>query len=73
MHKYNNQDHSMYTAMLTVDNIVTGAGHDIWSVNVDEEYHEEKSGHGPGTEAGTGRDAPIISRPVAAATGGGAP
>jgi protoporphyrinogen oxidase len=41
MHKYNNQDHSMYTAMLTVENIF-GAKHDIWSVNVEQEYHEEK-------------------------------
>jgi protoporphyrinogen oxidase len=41
MHRYNNQDHSMYTAMLSVENIF-GAQHDIWSVNVDEEYHEEK-------------------------------
>lgn len=41
MHRYNNQDHSMYTAMLTVENIL-GANHDIWSVNVEEEYHEEK-------------------------------
>ena len=40
MHKYNNQDHSMYTAMLTVENIL-GADHDIWTVNVEEEYHEE--------------------------------
>ncbi len=44
MHRYNNQDHSMYTAMLTVDNIVNGADHDIWSVNVEAEYHEEISG-----------------------------
>ncbi len=43
MHRYNNQDHSMYTAMLTVDNIVDDAGHDVWSVNVDAEYHEEMS------------------------------
>jgi protoporphyrinogen oxidase len=41
MHKYNNQDHSMFTAMLTVQNIVEGTSHDIWSVNVEEEYHEE--------------------------------
>jgi protoporphyrinogen oxidase len=40
MHRYNNQDHSMYTAMLTVENIY-GAAHDVWSVNVEEEYHEE--------------------------------
>jgi protoporphyrinogen oxidase len=40
MHKYNNQDHSMYTALLTVENLL-GADHDIWAVNVEEEYHEE--------------------------------
>jgi protoporphyrinogen oxidase len=41
MHKYNNQDHSMYTAMLTVENM-SGANHDIWGVNTDLEYHEEQ-------------------------------
>ncbi len=51
MHKYNNQDHSMYTAMLTVDNI-HGANHDIWAVNVEGDYHESRST--------TGRDAPIL-------------
>jgi protoporphyrinogen oxidase len=71
MHKYNNQDHSMYTAMLTVENIVAGTGHDIWSVNVDEEYHEESSG--ARRDTGTGRDAPIVPRRVAAVTGTGAP
>jgi protoporphyrinogen oxidase len=45
MHKYNNQDHSMYTAMLSVENIF-GADHDVWSVNVEAEYHEEKSEEG---------------------------
>ena len=40
MHKYNNQDHSMLTAMLSVENIL-GADHDVWSVNVEAEYHEE--------------------------------
>ncbi len=59
MHRYNNQDHSMYTAMLTVENIL-GAHHDIWSVNVEEEYHEEGSTTSKPT--GTGRDAPIIPR-----------
>ncbi|MGA2521759.1 MAG: NAD(P)/FAD-dependent oxidoreductase [Acidimicrobiales bacterium] len=72
MHKYNNQDHSMYTAMLTVDNIVNGTGHDIWGVNVDEEYHEEKTGS-PVAGAGSGRDAPVVPRRVAAVSGGGAP
>jgi len=41
MHRYNNQDHSMYTAMLTVENIVDGTSHDVWEVNVEAEYHEE--------------------------------
>ena len=41
MHKYNNQDHSMLTAMMAVDNML-GAAHDIWNVNTDFEYHEEQ-------------------------------
>lgn len=41
MHRYNNQDHAMMTAMLTVRNIVAGARvYDIWGVNEDAEYHE---------------------------------
>lgn len=62
MHKYNNQDHSMLTAMLTVENILGRGEHDIWTVNVDEDYHEESSG-----VAGTGRDAPVIPRDTARA------
>jgi protoporphyrinogen oxidase len=61
MHKYNNQDHSMFTAMLTVENILGRGDHDIWSVNVDEEYHEEGTGTS-GSTGGTGRDAPIVPR-----------
>jgi hypothetical protein len=65
MHKYNNQDHSMYTAMLTVENI-HGADHDIWSVNVEQEYHEERrGGDEPAASSGTGgtgRDAPVLPR-----------
>jgi len=64
MHRYNNQDHSMYTAMLTAENISTGSRHDVWSVNVEEEYHEESSTQ-DNTARGahrTGRDAPVISR-----------
>jgi protoporphyrinogen oxidase len=41
MHKYNNQDHSMLTAMLAVANM-QGESHDIWEVNTDFEYHEEQ-------------------------------
>ena len=41
MHKYNNQDHAMMTAMLTVKNIVAGRPlYDVWQVNQDAEYHE---------------------------------
>ncbi len=41
MHRYNNQDHAMMTAMLTVENIVAGARiYDTWCVNEDAEYHE---------------------------------
>ena len=42
MHRYNNQDHSMLTAMLAVDNVF-GASHDLWHVNAEEEYLEETS------------------------------
>ena len=41
MHKYNNQDHAMMTAMLTVKNIMAGRNvYDVWDVNEDAEYHE---------------------------------
>ena len=70
MHKYNNQDHSMYTAMLTVENI-HGADHDIWSVNVEEEYHETSDGRsGAGASASTGRDTPVLPRPRGLSGGG---
>ncbi len=68
MFRYNNQDHSMFTAMLTVENITTGTHHDVWEVNVEEEYHEEStakpSGPRPDGSHGTGRDAPVIPRDV---------
>ena len=41
LHKYNNQDHSMLTAMMAVENML-GAQHDLWAVNTDFEYHEEQ-------------------------------
>ncbi len=73
MHRYNNQDHSMYTAMLTAENVAVGTTHDVWSVNVEQEYHEEaRDGDRPSPPAspapsapgatGTGRDAPVIPR-----------
>ncbi|MDO6433886.1 NAD(P)/FAD-dependent oxidoreductase [Flavitalea sp. BT771] len=44
MHKYNNADHSMLTAMVAVDNIVAGniSKDNLWSINTEQDYHEEK-------------------------------
>lgn len=44
MHKYNNQDHSMLTAMEAVKNIMSGSSDksNIWAVNTEMEYHESK-------------------------------
>src|SRR5438552_1350687 len=41
LHRYNNSDHSMLTAMRAVDNILLGTHHDIWAVNAESAYHEE--------------------------------
>lgn len=43
MHRYNNSDHSMLTAMAAVDNIIAGSKDksNIWEINTEEEYHEE--------------------------------
>jgi protoporphyrinogen oxidase len=44
LHRYNNQDHAMLTGMLAVRNLVLGQHNDLWSVNTDQEYHEEIRG-----------------------------
>ncbi|MFN8856319.1 MAG: NAD(P)/FAD-dependent oxidoreductase [Planctomycetaceae bacterium] len=55
MHKYNNQDHSMMTALLVARNILAGkTQYDVWRVNQDAEYHEE----GSRDEDQTGRQVP---------------
>ncbi len=60
MHRYNNQDHAMMTAMLTVENILAGSRvYDTWCVNEDAEYHEA------GDE---GAEAAIPSREIEAET-----
>ena len=43
MHKYNNQDHSMLTAMTAVENIINkiSTKDNIWAINTEQEYHEE--------------------------------
>lgn len=45
MHKYNNADHSMLTAMVAVDNIIADvrSKENLWSINTEQEYHEEKT------------------------------
>jgi protoporphyrinogen oxidase len=74
MHKYNNQDHAMMTAMLTARNIVAGERlFDVWRVNKDAEYHEQgeagaedgliRAGAGDGSAAASGeRLVPMPSR-----------
>jgi len=48
MHRYNNQDHSMLTAMVAAENISRGikSKENIWSVNAEEQYHESRQGAG---------------------------
>jgi protoporphyrinogen oxidase len=43
LHRYNNSDHSMLSAMRAVENVLTGERHDIWAVNVESAYHEEQT------------------------------
>lgn len=52
MHKYNNQDHSMMTALLAARNILGLGSYDTWKVNTDAEYHEDAA------SAETGRSVP---------------
>lgn len=68
MHRYNSQDHSMHTAMLSVEGIFA-ADHGVWSGNVEAQYHQATAtpranvlDARPQSAKGTGRDAPILSR-----------
>ena len=78
MHKYNNQDHAMMTAMLTAKNILAGERvYDIWNVNEDAEYHEaggsgvkealgsERHGAAEGRQRDAQRDRGGLQRPRA--------
>ena len=82
LHRYNNSDHSMLTAMRAVDNLVKGTDHDIWAVNAESAYHEEEQQdeqqpyiEAPETEAHEGAAAPVgpggvpLSRALALALG----
>ena len=70
MHKYNNQDHSMLTAMMTVANM-RGASHDVWSVNTDYEYHEEQRIEAPSDASNGSTGAGGTSGGIATGGGGG--
>jgi protoporphyrinogen oxidase len=61
MHKYNNQDHSMLTAMTAVDNIIAGRRDkaNIWAVNTEMDYHESRGE--PSADAGQERAATAVS------------
>jgi len=60
MHRYNNQDHSMLTAMLTVQSLY-GESFNTWDVNVEADYHEQQVGRQSGAPSGsgTGRGVPM--------------
>ncbi len=63
MHRYNNQDHAMMTAMLTTENILAGSRvYDTWCVNEDAEYHE--AGNEGAQAAIPARETSPDSRPV---------
>ena len=65
LHRYNNSDHSMLTAMRAVENITRGARHDIWQVNAESAYHEEdRPDEQPYREA---PETPAMSEPLAGA------
>ena len=51
LHRYNNQDHSMLSAMLAAENVF-GADHDVWDVNTERSYHEDFVRRGQDPESG---------------------
>jgi len=63
LHRYNNSDHSMLTAMRAVENLCDGASHDVWAVNADGVYHErEEPAEQPYRAA---PETPAMARPLA--------
>ncbi|MGA2966297.1 MAG: NAD(P)/FAD-dependent oxidoreductase [Terriglobales bacterium] len=65
MHKYNNQDHAMMTAMLTAKNILAGERkYDVWAVNQDAEYHEAGAAGEQAAEVGTGVPVRNVATPA---------
>jgi protoporphyrinogen oxidase len=63
LHRYNNSDHSMLTAMRAVENLCDGAGHDVWAVNAESVYHErDEAAEQPYRVA---PETPAMARPLA--------
>jgi protoporphyrinogen oxidase len=59
LHRYNNQDHSMLTAKLAVENILAGSRvHDVWSINLSDEYIESSTKPGAASVSGL-REIPV--------------
>jgi protoporphyrinogen oxidase len=69
MHKYNNQDHSMMTALLAARNIL-GANYDLWEVNTESEYQEELREGDGGSLAGLSAGQPLVPERVKARAAG---
>jgi protoporphyrinogen oxidase len=63
LHRYNNSDHSMLTAMRAVENLCDGAGHDVWAVNADSVYHEREEGEEQPYRVAP--ETPAMARPLA--------
>jgi protoporphyrinogen oxidase len=63
LHRYNNSDHSMLTAMRAVENLCDGTGHDIWAVNADSAYHERVEPEEQPYRAAP--ETPAMARPLA--------
>jgi len=69
MHKYNNQDHAMMTAMLCTENILADTKlYDLWQVNGDAEYHESGPAAAEETHGTAVRLVPMRVNPAASAT-----
>ncbi|HEU4599922.1 MAG TPA: NAD(P)/FAD-dependent oxidoreductase [Solirubrobacterales bacterium] len=63
LHRYNNSDHSMLTAMRAVENLCDGASHDVWAVNADSVYHESVEPEEQPYRAAP--ETPAMARPLA--------
>jgi protoporphyrinogen oxidase len=67
LHRYNNQDHSMWTAILAALNVADGAAYDVWSVNTEAVYLEETVAAEAGIDEDLREQAQVLARSRAAA------